>query len=417
MLFAQGRYELALREFQLALADDPNDAMAHAFMALCLMQQKQYEPASRSAAQAIGAAPDLPFAHYVAASVFQERRRFKEAERAIGEAIRLDPYTAAFHGMAAMLRVAASDWNGALDRATGGLAIDPDDDMCRNARALALVKLGRVNNARTELESSLERNPENAFTHANLGWAALERGQRDQALESFREALRVDPNMEWARDGMIHSLKMRYPFYGLFLRYMLWMTRFSGRAQMGIVIGAYLGYRGIYEWSERSPEWRPWLMPLIVAYLLFAYLSWVARPITNLLLRLNRFGRAALDPNERHESNLVGAAIFGALASAGIYATTGSPTAFFAIICCAAMVIPLSRVFNNYGGWPRTVFVLYSVGMALLGLMVVVCVAAANHLSSERLAEFSNSLFGVFVIGVVLSAWIANGLGMVRPTR
>jgi len=417
LLFQQGRYDLALQEFHRALGDDPQDPVAHAFVALCLAEQKSFVDASESAARAITSAPDMPFAHYVAAHVFHQRNRFKEAERAIDEATRLDPYNSSYHGLAAHLRIAASDWRGALARATKGLEVDADDATCLNARAIALVKLGRVGHAQSELQSSLERDPENSITHANLGWAALERGERNQALESFRESLRINPNLDWARDGMIHALKLRYPLYGLFLRYLLWMQRLGGRLQMAVIIGAFVGYQILNGVARTSPKLRPWLMPLLVAYFVFAYLTWVARPITNLVLRLNRFGRAILDPIERRESNLIAAALFGAIISGACYFHSDRALPLYALIICAAIAIPLSRVYHCAEGWPTRLMAGYTIGMALLGVAAFSFGFLSIRFESDRLAALAVNSLNLYVLAAVGSQFAANALGMVRPTR
>ncbi len=58
------------------------------------------------------------------------------------------------------------------------------------------------------LGSALANDPENALTHANQGWALLHRGDHERALEHFREALRIDPELEWAR-GRASSRRSR----------------------------------------------------------------------------------------------------------------------------------------------------------------------------------------------------------------
>ena len=66
---------------------------------------------------------------------------------------------------------------------------------------MALVRLGRRDEAGATLEAALARDPENAVTHANQGWARLHAGDFRGALEHFREALRLNPSLEWARAG------------------------------------------------------------------------------------------------------------------------------------------------------------------------------------------------------------------------
>ena len=108
-----------------------------------------------------------------------------------------------------------------------GLAIDPEHNVCTNLRAMALVQLGRKDEAAETLGSALANDPENALTHANQGWALLHQGDHQRALEHFREALRIDPELEWAQAGIVEALKAQYLIYRLMLRFFLWMGRQS----------------------------------------------------------------------------------------------------------------------------------------------------------------------------------------------
>src|SRR4051794_14436131 len=102
----------------------------------------------------------------------------------------------------------------------------------RIARATELYQEGRYDEAEEELRPELEASPDdltarallslcrsarlgtgasaddpaggsadNAVTHADRGWARLREGDARAALDSFREALRLDPELEFARAG------------------------------------------------------------------------------------------------------------------------------------------------------------------------------------------------------------------------
>ena len=99
MLFQQSRYELAEKEFRGALAEDPQNAMSHAFLAYCLTERGLHDEAEQEGKEAVQLAPDAAFTHYVLARVFYNRDLYPEAERAIFEAIRLDPDDADHHAL------------------------------------------------------------------------------------------------------------------------------------------------------------------------------------------------------------------------------------------------------------------------------------------------------------------------------
>src|SRR5262249_11867800 len=151
-----------------------------------------------------------------------------------------------------------------------GLEQDPEHVSCNNLRAMALVKLGRNAEAGTTIATALERQPENAFSHANQGWGFLHQGNHQKALEHFPGSLRLDPEMEYARAGIVEAMKPRHWIYALFLRYFLWMARLSGKAQWAIIIGGYIGYRALGALAEKQPDLSPWVRPIMVAYIVFA---------------------------------------------------------------------------------------------------------------------------------------------------
>ncbi len=85
---------MAEAELRQALASEPHEPYAHAFLALCLAQRQQWNEATTEVQHAIHLAPDFAFAHSTLASVLVERNRFDEALVAICEALRLEPEAA-----------------------------------------------------------------------------------------------------------------------------------------------------------------------------------------------------------------------------------------------------------------------------------------------------------------------------------
>jgi tetratricopeptide (TPR) repeat protein len=410
ILFEQQRHALAETELHQELADDPNHPPAHALLALCLSERQEYAPATREAEMAVHLAPDLPFAHYALASVRYHRDHYPEAEAAIDEAIRLDPENADYHSLRSAIHYEQRRWPAALEAAEEGLHVDPEHVGCNNLRAMALVKLGRRAEAGATIETALARDPENGVTHANQGWALLEQGQPYKAMEHFREALRLEPELEWARQGIVEALKARHLIYRLMLWYFLWMAKLSYKAQWAVIIGGYIGYRLVLAQAQAHPRLAPWLWPILGVYIAFVILTWTAKPLFNLLLRLNRFGRLALSREQILASNLVGSCLLLALFCVGAWLWTGNiDLLIFGAGGSCLLIIPVAAIFDLPVGWPRWVMVAYTAAMALVGLL-----ALALLLLGSPLFILPGALF---LLGVVLDTWVANALMMVRPRR
>ncbi|MGH9754608.1 MAG: tetratricopeptide repeat protein [Blastocatellia bacterium] len=390
LLIHQSRYELATKELQKALAADPDDPVAHALMAVCLAEQKKFDQAYGEARQAATLAPDLPYTQYVLAYVRFQQDFLLEAEQSINKALQLDPWDADHFALLAQIKYQQKKWRDALEAAESGLEVEAEHLTCANLRAMALNQLGRGDEAGQTLEDALARDPENAFTHANQGWTALQRGEARKALEHFREALRLDPTNDWARSGMVEALKARYFVYRLMLKYYFFMSRLSGRSQWFVLIGAYFVAK---------------IIPfLFIPYLIFVFFSWASDPLSNLLLRLNRYGRLLLTKEEIVASNLVGGLLLTAAVSVFIAIMTAHKTAFIAAAGCAMLIIPVAGSFGIEKPNPRKAMFIYTGVMgALLVLAITVSLFGSDAFTVPG---------GFFLIGFFLFSWIVNAINL-----
>jgi tetratricopeptide (TPR) repeat protein len=388
LLLRQSRPDEAVTELRSELAVDPDSAEALSLLAICLAMREAWDEATAAAGQAIGIAPDWAFPHYAMARVLEDRGQLDGSEQAIAEAIRLDPRHAGFFVTLARIRLEKGNWTEALAAAEHAQNLDPEDTGAANLRAMALVKLGRKADARSALGSTLAREPDNALTHANQGWALLHAGESRRALTHFQEALRIDPTLDWARQGLVEALKARNPAYRLLLRYFLWMSRLSPRASWAVLLGAYVVFR--------------FLGPLWWVYLLLVLVTWTAEPLSNLLLRLSRYGRLLLSREQVVASNWLGAT----LAVAGAVGLTGLVTSSAGLglggIAVAILAIPLSAVFNCEPGWPRRTMVAYTAGCAaVIALGIAVSVAGGGQASP---------LTAVGAVAAAFGSWLGNFL-------
>lgn len=408
VLFSQSRFDLADRAFRQDLAQDPDNAITHAFLALCLAQRDEKAEALREADEAVRLEPDAPLCHYARAQILLSQKRLKEAEDAITEAIRLDPTDADYFDVLSRVAMMRNMWQEALDAAEQGLALDAEHAGCTNMRAMALVNLGRRDEAKQTLHSALANDPENAFTHANQGWALLHQNDHVKALEHFREALRLDPNNEWARIGIIEALKARHLIYRLMLRFFLWMGRQSDAARWGLILGVVF-LQQILNWaSDKHPGFR------VLVFIIFGFLmmTWIASPLFNLLLRLNRFGRLALSPAQRTESTWIGGCFIlagtsllmtaiGTLQHSDVVTVLG----LFGMLFFGFLLFPLAVTFRQPGGRPRLIMGLATAGIALFAMPFLSFILLGRASPLGGLPRASES-FGYFRLGCILSTWI-----------
>ncbi|HVU28048.1 MAG TPA: tetratricopeptide repeat protein [Verrucomicrobiae bacterium] len=413
LLYQQSRYDLAENELRQTLATEPGNAYAHALLGLCLAHGEKFQAATSEAQQAVHLEPDFSFAHFALAHVFFDRNRFSEALSAINEAIRLEPQNADYFALLANIHLQEHRWRESLNAAEQGLEFDPEHVGCTNLRAMAMVKLGRKSEAGTTIDTALSKNPDNSLTHANQGWTWLHQGEPQKAAEHFREALRLDPQNEWARQGVIEALKARNIIYAMMLKYFLWMSKFSRRGQWGIILIGYFGYQILSSVARANPSAALWIAPLQILYIIFALMTWLAYPFFNLLLRLNKFGRLVLSREQTVATNWFGLCLLVALFGLLMCIIKGFVVPWISIaLVFGFLLLPVSAVFRCYTGSARNIMTTLTILLALLGIGGVVA-----QFTGENPPDISTALLGFFALGTIASTWIANILIMRRPKR
>lgn len=314
VLMSQNRMELAEEQLRMVLASESSHSEAHAMLALCLVERRAFDAATEEAQQAIFHGPEEPTGHYSLARVMLRRNRLREAREAINEALRLSPWNAGYFATLAGIEAAAERWDEVLKAAQQGLEADPEDEGCENLRAAALTNLGRRSEAGLTIQESLRRNPENAVTHANEGWRLLHVRQPEQAMVHFREALRLEPNLEWARRGIVEAMKARFFIYRMMLGFFLWIGRFPPRTRLLLLIGMPIAQSLLQSTVASVPAVEFLAFPLMLTYLLFVWMTWTSSALFNLVLMLNPFGRLALNREEKFQAIATGSCVAAALA-------------------------------------------------------------------------------------------------------
>jgi len=393
------RFPEATRQLETLLATEPEHGEAQALLTACLLETKDYRRADEAANRLLALWPDDDLAHYYKALSLSHLDQSAAAEAALRRAIELDPYVAGYFGLMAAFEADKAAWPKALEWADEGLSIDPENSTCLNLRTQALTKLGRLDEMHTNIADTLSAHPDDAFTHANAGWSLLERAQADQARTHFAEALRLNPDFEYARSGMVEAMKARNPIYRLFLNYQFWLARHTGAVQWTVVILFVLGRRVVRVLAQDFPVL--WVLYGLLVFV--AYLSWIIEPVGNLFLRFDRLGRHALNEAETRAANLAAVGLGGGLVFAVAGLLTGITDWYLVALYCLTVVIPLTRA---VGAGAKPLVRYFAWGLAGLGaLAVAVLLVDAAAAASLGLA---------YLVGLAVFSWVANYAVMKR---
>ncbi|MGC3990344.1 MAG: tetratricopeptide repeat protein [Chthoniobacteraceae bacterium] len=403
LLMEQGRYADAANFFREALAQNPLNAMAFNRLAVCELQLPDRKKQALEAINcAIEREPNESFHHAVKSFVLSALDRDREALTAAREAIALDPFdVSALHAEAQAL-LALARWAEAEQTARRALEMDADDSTAANQLAVALRLQNKMAENAAQISGMLARDPEDASTHANAGWAALQRGDRVTAEKHFLEALRLDSQMISAREGLLHSFRARSPLYRGYLNYCFFMQRFKKGSQFLIIFGLMFGFRLITNLATQVSM--PLGIGLSALYLLFVFWVWIARGVGNFILLFDRFAKHALWPGEKREAWFVGGgAVFGLLGVITGYAIGSYALMFMAggVLCS---IIPLSLTFTNPSK-PGSIFF----GLiGSLGYLEALCVVSEVAFPNFVPAGLALSLLYAAAIGAIATTWLGN---------
>jgi tetratricopeptide (TPR) repeat protein len=335
--------------------------------------------------------------------VYFNQIKIDESKKMIEKAIEIDPIDANYFSVLSSVYFSKKEWKLALEKANEGLAIEAENIDCLNARAKALIKLNDKKAAYDTIDEALFFDPQNSHTHSNLGWGLIEKREYKKALHHFRQALSIDPTNEYAKAGLVEALKAKYFFYRIFLQYAFWIGNMKSKAQWAILIGFYLGSRLLRVIGDKYPDLAVITTPLIVLYVLFAVTTWIITPLSNLFLRLNKYGKHALDKDATECSNIVGISFLISAISFLSYLLLHYNFLILISIIGFTMAIPISGMYNTPSGSKgRTGLKYYAIALGLTGI-------TATYLSMNE-GEMINRAVIIYFIGIILYQWIANAI-------
>jgi len=398
ILINQKRYDVADKILKELMAQNPQEVSLLAVLAELRIQQDRFDEADEVLEMAIGQAPELSHLFYMKSRIFMLRGKFPEAEKMIRHAISIDPQDADYFAILAKIKIHTKEFETALGHADEALVLDAENLLALNIRSTALTKLKRTEESFATIEGALREDPNNVFTHSNYGWGLLEKGDHKKAMDHFREALRIDPNYEYAQAGMAQAIKATNPFYRMFLKYSFWMTNKTANSQWIFIFAFYFGVKFLRDIADNNEFIRPFVMPIVILLVIFAFSTWVIEPVSNLFLRFNKYGQFLLDKKEKMSSNFVAVSLLTSIIGLITYIITSNDTFLAVFVFGFGMMIPLSTMFRTtkFNG----VLVLYTIAMALVGIGAIFI--------SYQSGILMNSLSAVFLIGLFAYQWIAN---------
>ena len=282
------------------LGETPHDAGAHALLGLCLVEQDKLDEAQARSSRRLCSSRTGRTRIICRSVVLEHRKRFAEAEASAREAVRLEPLDADYHARLAATLFQQGKWQPAFDAATEGLAHDAEHRpaiTCGRWRSPSWA--GRARRWRRSTRR-LRATPTTRWPTRTRAGPCCTRASRARRWSTFAKRCGSIRRFEYAQQGIVEALKARNPIYRWMLAYFLVDGAARATAPGGASSSAATLARGSCNGLARNnPDWAPWIMPILMVYLVFVLLTWFAYPLFNLLLRFNKFGWYALSRDQR----------------------------------------------------------------------------------------------------------------------
>jgi len=395
-LISMKRHEQAIQELNKVLTVEPSNYAALTLITACFIQINDEAKTNEYTQKLLATAPDEGLAYYYRAIYLNRIEKEIESETMIRKAIELEPWDADFFGFLSAIYIDRKKWETALEYANEGLNADPENTACLNYRTICLTKLNRKEELLSSIEETLSQNPEDAYTHANVGWSKLETRNFAEAKAHFMEALKINPDNYHAKEGMKEAIRAKNPLYRFFMNYQFWIAKQQGKAQWMFILGMYFGTKFIAGLASKYPIFWAVYVPLMF----FAYLTWIIEPFANIFLRFDSFGKYALDDDEKLSANITAFCMLVAITSITFYFSIDNSIFLYLAIYAITVVVPLSRFYMMSERKRIGFMTYYTFGLAVLGLVAV-------------LTCFVNEGLGISVgtayfIGFFAYQWIAN---------
>lgn len=362
------RFEDAIAVLHVHLAAEPESFHAWYELAVTrLLGGVDYRQGMLDIERALSLSPDSAAAHSIRSALLHASGRFQDALLAAGTAKSLNSEMAYAWFCEGNALLGMGMFLGAEGAARRALEIDPDHPSAPNLLSAALRLQQRFGEAQQVTDRQLERNPENAWTFANAGWAALNQGQRDKAENFFREALRLKPTLELARLGLRDAFKSRSYFY----RFHMGLAFLHRNSELSGFIGAIAIVVGFFSVSMVVLTLHPAAVGGFIGSFLLMLGPMLADSLGHLILLKDRFARHSLNREEKLDCLFVGGLFFGGMSVLVLGAVVDARGMAALGGTMMGATVPGSLVFTNPSVLGRAVFGLTALGVVACGVMGV----------------------------------------------
>jgi tetratricopeptide (TPR) repeat protein len=220
-LHEQGQYREALKQYEIAIKEDPKNADIQARYGLALQALKRFPEAVAAYDKAIALQPDVAAHYYYKGSVYDEQNQLAPARQLYEKALSLDPQLEQAKSALAALQTASTDttlaesadaydkknYVLALQKADAAIKSDPNNAMAYYYKGLALEAQKKLEPARLAYQKSVELDPAMSDAVYALAVVLDTQGKKADAQKTFQQFLTLTKDQP--EDDFIKYAKSR----------------------------------------------------------------------------------------------------------------------------------------------------------------------------------------------------------------
>ncbi len=190
-----GYWHSSVTLYSHALEVTEKNYMAHNNLASAYIQENKLKEAMDHLERAIEIKPTYAFAHHNIGAVLARMGRDEEAMEKLQTAVRLDPGLSRSYINMGNIHLSRGHADEAIASFKKSMRMASLQPQANTGIADALLMKRRDDEALIYYFKALEQQPDNAKLHYNAGIILVHKGRVDDAMEQFREAVRIAPGL------------------------------------------------------------------------------------------------------------------------------------------------------------------------------------------------------------------------------
>jgi tetratricopeptide (TPR) repeat protein/predicted Ser/Thr protein kinase len=215
---AAKNYQTAIDDYQKALVQDPNFALAYAGLAEASLAMYKETKDRFWSDKALGAAEraqrlngNLPEVHLALGSVYDATGRSAQAIEELQRAVALAPNSDDAYRRLGNAYLAAGNKNKAIPAFEKAVQIDPYYWVNVDQLAIAYDTFGDYENALRAFRKVIELEPASPMGYENVGLVYMQEGRYSESISSLEKALQLDPSFQhYSNLGSAYLYVKRY---------------------------------------------------------------------------------------------------------------------------------------------------------------------------------------------------------------